>query len=132
MSITRADCRLKEVSGGSSIRCACYLHRIVSKTHALSASVEMLLHLLWRHVCYYSSGQTSLSASFGHQRPSGFTEGSLTASQSHLRPSTLRLLSMPDPTAFRAEAALVLSKIVDKIGSIELVRFASDSYHTPS
>ncbi|KAL5524938.1 hypothetical protein ACEPAF_8807 [Sanghuangporus sanghuang] len=85
----------------------------------LLISIEMLLNILWRHVCYYLSEQSSLPISTGEQRPFGRPEGPST-SQAHLKASALRYLSKPDPDIFRSEASAALTKVVEKIATIEL------------
>lgn len=97
------------------------------------ACVEMLLHLIWRHVSYYSSSQSGAGASapaFDRQRPFGagttinrsHSPASLALSQSHLKTSTLRFLAIPDAQAFKMDVSALLSRAVQKVGSIELVR----------
>lgn len=86
--------------------------------------LEMLLHLTWRHIKYYSSDQASAQiGNFDRQRP--FSRPQQSLSQSHLRASTLRFMSIPDSSSFRSEALSVTLKVVEKVSSIELVSVCS-------
>ena len=86
--------------------------------------LEMLLHLTWRHIKYYSSDQASAQiGNFDRQRP--FSRPQQSLSQSHLRASTLRFMSIPDSSSFRSEALSVTLKVVEKVSSIDLVSVCS-------
>ena len=86
-------------------------------------SVEMLLHLIWRHVCFYSSEQTN-TPSFDRNRPfsrPSNAPSSLSSSQPHLKASTLRFLNIPDAKSFRHDASLLLTRLAKKIEEVKLV-----------
>lgn len=107
---------------------SCFL--AIQKTYIIlsSANIEMLLHLLLVHVSYYSSSSSSATA-LDRRRPFSLAQsqshGSLTLSQSqsHLKSSTLRLLTVPDAGSFRAEASSVVDRVLEKLESINLVSF---------
>ncbi|EJD04791.1 uncharacterized protein FOMMEDRAFT_153883 [Fomitiporia mediterranea MF3/22] len=91
-----------------------------AQVESILSTVEILLHLLWRHLCYYASGQAPSGSTFDRQRPFSNPQPSLSASQAHLKTSTLRFLSMPDVQSFRSEASAFLTKILEKVDGIEL------------
>ena len=78
----------------------------------------MLLLLIWRHVTYYSdenSRQTLASST-------GPTTNALAQPQPSLRSSTMRFLVVPDTPSFRRDAGGALSRIIEKLEGLELVR----------
>ncbi|KAI5120013.1 hypothetical protein M0805_008474 [Coniferiporia weirii] len=89
-----------------------------SQVETLLTSIEMLLHLLWTHILYYSSERASSAPTSDRHKPFGRLQPPL--SQSHLKSSTLRFLSVPDAGSFRSEAASVLAWIISKVEGIEL------------
>lgn len=93
-------------------------------------SLETLLYVLWRHVCYYLSEQPSSPGSVGQQRPFGPTRGPTISSQSHLKASVLRYLTKPDPDAFRCESSVELTKVIEKIVAINLVSLSNRTEHS--
>lgn len=111
-----------------------YVHSLIdlpwTKVTLVTASIEMLLHLIWHHISYYISNNV-LASNPGRQRPfstsSAFAHSQSPAmgpnlAQSHLKSSTLRYLAIPNVSSFRTDASLMVSRVVKKLEDIELVR----------
>lgn len=101
-------------------------YEIDSRLISLSACVEMLLHLIWRHVAYYSTNQGAGPGGFDRQRPFSLSTNGpqsparFSLAQSHLKSSTLRFIFVPDAQTFRSEISSLLLRLLQKVDGIEL------------
>ncbi|KAJ7145837.1 nucleoporin Nup186/Nup192/Nup205 [Mycena epipterygia] len=80
------------------------------EARTLLGTLEMVLLLLWRHLVYYAEGH--------HPNPPPNTNGgaSLKASTAH----ALRLLSPPEPEAFRDDIAQRLAPVLVRLAGLDL------------
>ncbi|KAH8115108.1 nucleoporin Nup186/Nup192/Nup205 [Phellopilus nigrolimitatus] len=124
--------RRLDVAQRRSLVCRFYERTVLTKktrTDTLISTIEMLLHLLWTHISYYISERASSPDTFDRHKP--LNRSQLSQSQSHLKSSTLRFLTVPDPGSFRADAAAALARIVEKVEGIELSEdFAGRSWRS--
>ena len=83
--------------------------------------IEVILLLIWRHISYYTDPENSSTAQSNLAVSKPPLSESKYRQTPHMRASAMRFLVVPDASTFQKDAAVALSRVLEKIDGIELV-----------